>query len=249
MKEVSEFEARLLRILRCLMHRASIDQTLALLVQPVARPRCLSRTCVELIQDGLSKGVTAWLARSGWMNARTLRNGDVASGRLWLRHHPSSMALTFSRNSMELLIWLTAENFAEPTVPLELDANTVTIGDRLLMLMTFSALRTTVGVNVLVRQSGFSTHGLTSILFPESAALIPGFSEPNLGFWFQPETTWVLEALQSRLRGSGLWSRTPNVSRQITTMFSRLVSISRECSMICLPMLSVPEEEICAYSF
>ena len=74
MKEVSEFEARLLRILRCLMHRTSVEQSLSLFVQSVPRPRCLSRHCVELVQDGLSKGVTEWLARSGYLSGQFCEN-------------------------------------------------------------------------------------------------------------------------------------------------------------------------------
>lgn len=199
MKEVSEFEAKLLRILRCLMHRTSADQSLSLFVQTTPRPKCLSRQCIELVQDNLSKGVTEWLARSGWMTGRFLRNQSVVTGRLWQRHPPESVRLTFSRNSMELLIWLTTENFSDPASPVAIDVETVTPGDELLMLMTFSALRSTLGAAILVKQPGFRNHGLLALLFPEVVAVLNGFEDPNVRIWCEPDRAWILEALQSKL--------------------------------------------------
>ena len=202
MKEVSEFEARVLRILRCLMHRASVEQMLSLFVKPIQRPNCLSRNCVELVQDALSKGVTEWMARSAWTVNRSLHGDTISSGRLWERHAPEAMKLTFSRNSMELLIWLTAENFSEPTAPVGINTETMTVGDRLLMLMTFAAIRSTLGGPVLMQQPGFSGHGLIALLFPEAIGTIvkkPKSLELNLDFWCHPERCWILEALQSKL--------------------------------------------------
>jgi hypothetical protein len=199
MKEVSEFEAKLLRILRCLMHSTSADQSLSLFVQATPRPKCLSRQCIELVQDYLKKGVTEWLARSGWMTGRFLRHQAIVAGRLWERHPPESLRLTFSRNSMELLIWLTAENFSDPASPVAIDVESVTPGDELLMLMTFSALRSTLGAAILVKQPGFRNHGLIALLFPEVVAVLNGFGEPNISIWCQQDRAWILEALQSKL--------------------------------------------------
>lgn len=199
MKEVSEFEARLLRILRCLMHHMTVEQALSLLVKPIKRPRCLSRNCVELVQDGLSKGVTEWLARSGWTNSRFLRNGDVVSGRLWERHSADTLQLSFSKNSMELLIWLTSANFAEPRSQADLDVRELTLGDRLFMLMTFSAIRSTLGGPVLMKQPGFASHGLIGLMFPSDVGVMAGKSEPDLKFWCLPDHCWVLESLQAGL--------------------------------------------------
>lgn len=200
MKEVSEFEARLLRILRCAMQKMTVEQALALLVKPMKRPKCLSRNCVELVQDGLSKGVTEWLARSGWANSRFLHNAAVVSGRLWGRHSPEALQLSFSKNSMELLIWLTAVNFAEPKSPANIDERTLTPGDRLLMLMTYAAIRSTLGGPSLLKQPGFEQHGLIGLMFPSDVAVVKGKKkEPDIAFWCQLEHCWVLEALQTEL--------------------------------------------------
>lgn len=205
MKEVSEFEARLLRILRCLMHRMPVEQTLALLVKPIRRPRCLSRNCVELVQDGLSKGVTEWLARSGWPDRRFIQNEAIVEGRMWERHPIDKLQLSFSANSLKLLIWLTASNFVEPNSAAKINPKALTVGDRLLMLMVFAAIRSTPGGPTLLKQPGFSEHGLISLMFPADVGVVTRSSEPDVTFWCQPQHSWVLETLQSRL--SQQWFR------------------------------------------
>lgn len=199
MKEVSEFEARLLRIVQCLMHHTTVEQTLALLVKPIRRPRCLSRNCVELVQDMLSKGVTEWLARSGWSNSRFLQDSEVVSGRLWHRHPTPSLKLSFSSNSMELLLWLTSQNFVEPKSHPQITKRDLTLGDRLLLLMTFSVIRATLGGPVLLKQPGFRGHGLIELMFPKDVAVSTSSVEPQLEFWCQRDHAWVLESLQDKL--------------------------------------------------
>lgn len=199
MKEVSEFEARLLRILRAVLGRGSIDQVLAWLVHPIKRPKCLSRQCVELAQDFLSKGVTSWLAESGWASTSSLRADEVVSGRLWERHSVSSLSLTFSANSLELLIWLTSENFVKPDSSLNVDASTLTTGDRLLWLKTYTSVQRTLGGPLLLKQPGFSDHGLIPLLAPWHSGLSGNMTDPNLEFWCRSEHAWVLESLQPQL--------------------------------------------------
>ena len=51
------------------------------------------------------------LARAGgWRRERQLRSGQRVEGRLWERTPPGELGLTFSRQSLELLMWFTAEN-------------------------------------------------------------------------------------------------------------------------------------------
>lgn len=251
MKEVSEFEARLLRILRCLMHRMPVEQTLALLVKPVKRPRCLSRTCVELVQDGLSKGVTEWLARSGWPNRRFVKNEAVVAGRLWERHPTDQLQLSFSANSLEFLIWLTANNFAEPNSAAKINPKRLTVGDRLLMLMAFAAIRSTLGGPTLLKQPGFSSHGLIGLMFPADVGVMTKNSEPDVKYWCQPQLSWVLETLQSRLsqqwfriernkRGSSNDGDIRRIGEFQTRVLSQLFDIAEQQSRqdMCLFLLS-----------
>ena len=203
MKAVNEFEARLLRILRCLMGRVSVDQVLTLFVKSIDRPACLSRNCVELAMDYLSKGVTEWLARSGWQDDRFLVNEDqISSGRLWLRHSPEMLSLRFSPNSMEWLLWLTSENFVEPKQMPAFDSSLLTPGDRLLFMMTFDAVKNTLGADAVLQQSGLKNSGLIWLMFPDRVAECNFEGEPELDLWFHKDHIWVLEALQMRLSNS-----------------------------------------------
>lgn len=198
-KEVTEFEASLLRILRCLMHRVSVDQVLSLLIRSSKRPPCLSQNCVDLIRDGLSKGVTEWLARSGWHSSQFRRSNDpesVASGRLWNRHLHTSMQLTFSRNSLELLLWLTSENFADTKKLPAMDPSTLTLGDRVFLLMAFGALRTTLGATSLLNPAVCSDVTLAALLYPADVAILNKTASIQCDQLFDPKQIWLMEALQ-----------------------------------------------------
>lgn len=198
-KEVSAFEASLLRILRCLMHRVSVEQVLSLLIHTEKRPPCLSPNCVGLIQDALSKGTTEWLARAGWRTSqfRAVSDPDnVAAGRLWNRHSPSSMQLTFSRNSLELLLWLTSENFADAKTLPAIHVETLTLGDRVLQLMSFGALRTTLGASNLLKSSVCGGATLMALLYPGDVAILDAATPMIFDRLFDVKEVWLLEALQ-----------------------------------------------------
>lgn len=197
MKQVSEFEARLLRILRVIMGRGSIDQVLAWLVRPIERPRCLSADCVMLAEEYLARGTTEFLARGGWRSERFLQQETVVSGRLWERHPTDAMSLRFSASSLELLIWLTAENFVKPARSLQIDPTTLTVGDQLLFARTFLAVQDTLGAPTLGRQPGFAEHGLLGLLAPFTTGLQATAGEPDIDFWCQPAQAWILESLQA----------------------------------------------------
>src|SRR5688500_16050197 len=109
MLNVSRFEASLLRLLYYFLRREPIERALPLVEARCEPPACLSRGAVRLIQDALAKGCTFLLAqRGGWRDERHLRGERIASGRLWQRTPPADLGLTFSRRSLEFLIWITA---------------------------------------------------------------------------------------------------------------------------------------------
>src|SRR4051812_387856 len=111
MKEVSRFEANLLRVLRGIVQQTSVA---ALLEKPMPRPGCLGRAAVELIEDTLRKGVVQWLARQGWRRERFLRDGRPVDGRLWQRTPPSQLVLRFSPWTLEFLLQLVGGTLATP---------------------------------------------------------------------------------------------------------------------------------------
>lgn len=215
MKSVNEFEARLLRILRCLMGHVPVEQVLTLFVKTINRPRCLSRDCVELAMDRISKGVTEWLARSGWQQDHFLVDEDtVTSGRVWGRHATEHLGLKFSANSMEWLLWLTAENFVDPKKKPIINGERLTLGDRLLFFMTFAAVQKTQADSMLLQQSVLKSHGLVWLMFPDRIAEHKITGEPDINFWFHKDHVWVLEALQTRLVNS--WTKMESDKRNLS---------------------------------
>src|SRR5262249_7851157 len=118
MRVVSRFEARLLRILHALLGRAPLGPVLPLLQANCARPPCLSRAAVALVQDTLAKGCVLRLAQLGaWRRERHLRGEHGVEGRLWERTPLAELALRFSRHALDFLLWLTTANLESPKVP------------------------------------------------------------------------------------------------------------------------------------
>lgn len=100
---------------------------------------------------------------------------------------------------MQVLIWLTSENFADPQSGLVIHPDKLSLGDRVFLLMTFAALQSTLGGAVLMAQPGFSGHGLIELLYPASVAEMSEPHDIDIAFWLRKEHSWVLEALQMRL--------------------------------------------------
>ncbi|MEK6233727.1 MAG: hypothetical protein N2C14_03360, partial [Planctomycetales bacterium] len=143
-KSVSRFEADLLRILWFVLQRGPREQAISLLQATAKRPPCLSRDAVELIKDALSKGCVILLARNGgWRRERRIRNEEIREGRLWELTDPEDLAFSFSRQAMELLMWLTACNPKAENHPCPLQPASLTLGDRLLMFYVYESLRST----------------------------------------------------------------------------------------------------------
>ena len=96
-RQVSRFEFNLLRILRFMVGQFPADQGIQLVRAPIARPECLSRGAVELVQDTLAKACVLFLVRQGgWRNERYLRGNVPTPGRVWQRIPLDERSLTFS---------------------------------------------------------------------------------------------------------------------------------------------------------
>lgn len=200
MKVVSRFEANLLRILRYFLGRVPAEQALPLLVRPCPKPRCLSRTAVELVQDTLAKGCTLLLARGGgWRRERHLREDQVVEGRLWQRLPTAELALSFSRQSMRFLLWVTAAELPgdRPRTPPQLAE--LTPGDWLLFFYAHRALRQTGLAPGLRNQPFFLRNPLCRLAFPDDFADSPRDTVPDFRPWTRGVAAGILEALQEEL--------------------------------------------------
>jgi hypothetical protein len=203
MKSVSRFEANLLRILHCFLRRAPVDQVLALVMARSARPRCLSRNAVDLVQDALAKGCVYLLASGGgWQRARYLRGERAVEGRLWERSAPADLGLPFSRYSLDFLMWITAARPADQKPAWGPPETELTIGDRYLLYLAYAALRDTEAGQELASRLLFARHGLCRLTYPED------FTAPDVLPDLLPWTTGlgacILETMQPELAGRWL---------------------------------------------
>jgi hypothetical protein len=215
MKAVSRFEHRLLRILQCFLRHLPVEQVRSEIETRFEEdvPPCLSRAAVDLVQDTLAKGCTAILAGAvawrpegslrgdGWRRERFLRGEAVAEGRLWERTPPRHLGLTFSRHTLDFLIWVTSVKPTEAKTPWQPPEQELTVGDLFLLFLAFEALRPTYPGAVLRTRRPFTRHGLCRLAFPEEFR----DNEENPPADFAPWTTGVgaciLEALQRALAG------------------------------------------------
>src|SRR5262245_3192460 len=130
MRVVSRFESNLLRLLHFFLQRLPREQAGKLLAEARSAPPCLSRPAVELVQDALSKGCVELLVRSGaWRRERFLRGDRVAEGRLWVRTPPQVLGLSFSRHSLEFLVWVTSTRPGEWKSGWKPPEKRLTVGD------------------------------------------------------------------------------------------------------------------------
>lgn len=192
--EISRFEANLLTILRSFLGFGARGPLLSLLGQVHERPKCLSRTAVRLVEDSLSKGITLRLAEFGWRNERFVRDGETKTGRLWQRWTPAELGLTFSKASLNFLIWCTAtqcdrSSEFHPQSPL-------TIGDRLLLALAFDVIRGSDAAGRWSRQSTWRNDALCQLLFP-SELDVP--ASVSFDAWLTPRGQCILEVLQGEI--------------------------------------------------
>jgi hypothetical protein len=200
MKAVSRFEANLLHVLRYFLRKAPSAQAQPMIAKPLDPPPCLSRTCVELVQDTLAKGTMLLLAHArGWRRERFLREGRVLEGRLWQRTKPEELGLTFTRHSLRFLIWITSAEM--PTKPkTQPRAEDLAVGDWLLLYYAFAALRTTALAEGLAKLSWFSRNALCRLAFPGDFAEAGPETMPSFALWTTGVGAAILEALQGELR-------------------------------------------------
>ncbi len=201
MMTVSRFEANLLHLLYYFLGREPIERAARLLENRMSPPPCLSRPAVQLVQDALAKGCPERLARrGGWRVARHLRGEKIVQGRLWQRTAPAELGLKFSRQTLELLSWLTAcqPGDKEPAWPLR-EAE-LTPGDLLLLFFVHEGLRGLAdnwGADKLRQRPGFARHGLCRLAYPEDFTGQVG--SPDFAPWTTGLGACMLEALQPEL--------------------------------------------------
>jgi hypothetical protein len=179
---------------------APLEQAVGLVLERSKVPRCLSRQAVTLAQDALAKGCVLALARrGGWRKAAHLRGEQWVEGRLWERSTPSQLALTFSRHSLEFLIWITAAHPGDQHPAWLPHEKELTVGDQLLFFLAYEALRATEAGPPLRARMTFFRHGLCRLAFAGDFTSVPANRRPDFAPWTNGLGACILEALQPQL--------------------------------------------------
>jgi hypothetical protein len=228
-KVVTRSEADLLHLARGLLEIEPRERIETLLLVEQNAPRELHPAALELLQQTLAQGTVQLLVRAGgWRCADFLRNGTGASGRLWERTLPADLALHFSANSVHFLCWLLVTNLSKgkaAPVPEECPS-APTVGDRLLALSAFEALRQTPGVAAVLRHPLLAGDGflqLASIdewLVQQQAEA----SACDFDIWMQSPGSAILEAWTPRL--SAVWDQL-ETDKQSLIKADELLAVSR----------------------
>jgi hypothetical protein len=199
---VSRFEAVLLRMLRGFLkpafsEGAGLEKSAA--AGKLAMPKCLSAACLHLVRDTLGKGCVLYLAKAGgWRREKHLRHGRAATGRLWERTPVPELGLSFSKHSIELLMWLAAGR-PDKNQGWEPPEAELTIADRFLMFLAYEGLRETEARQAFLSRTLFAQHGLIRLFFPEDFAAVTANPALDMAAWTRDLGASILEAMQPRL--------------------------------------------------
>jgi hypothetical protein len=227
MKAVSRFEADLLRLLHALLGAAPISGVFALIGPRHARPACLSRDAVALVQDALAKGCVLRLAREGgWSRARHVRGERVVTGRLWDRTPPDALGLDFSAETLEFLLWLLCDEPGSRPARWGNDGTNLALGDRVFLFLAYEALRPSPFSMALRSLPVFASHGLCRLAFPEDFTAAPACGTTELTPWCDGTGAYVLEVLQLFL--ARRWTALEEHKRQSDVAHLRAVTRVQE---------------------
>ena len=214
--EVSRFEYNLLSIARFLLGHGSPDQAARWLNQTFTpAPQCLTRTCVTLLQDILSKGVVLELIHAGgWRNERFLRRGQPSLGRLWERLPLEERALEFGPVSLEFVFWLTADKPHDDKLKWDANPSSMTPGDLLFLALALQAMQPfDEMVQAMVRKSAFHGNPFCWLMSP---AMFTRRTEPQIPDFvrcFRPEMASIIESMQPYL--TACWIRSERAKGQL----------------------------------
>lgn len=196
-KMVSRFEANLLRILRFFLKQAPAEQSLRLINDRFDRPKCLSADAVNLVRDSVAKGCVLYLVRAGaWKRDRFLRDGGAKYGWLWERTPVDRLTLSFSKQSLDFLMWVTAHRPKEARPVWQSDDASQTIGDRLLYFLAYESMRADADLAAAMRASStFAENALIWLTHPNDFAGAQ-IDVPTFDVWLNEPGSLILEAMQ-----------------------------------------------------
>lgn len=234
LRTVSKFDHDLLTILRYLLGQIPGRQAFALIQAKQDRPRCLSRNCIELVKDTLSKGLVLHLTRiGGWRHESFLEREQPIAGRVWNRIPLTERKLVFGEPVLEFLIWLTTDSVDEKNDKW-LSVRDLTAADEFFFAVAFDRLRTDPTVLAALRlRNAFSANPFCWLIAP-GEFIGTGGQAPDFRPLFTGTRAAILECLQpwltrhwissERQKGAIVdWTEMQRVARGEAAMLSSIV--------------------------
>ncbi len=196
MRAVTRFEANLVRVMRAVLTDTPAEPLAPLFARPCARPKCLTRDAVDLLEDTFRKGTVHWLARQGWRRERFLRAGVPVMGRLWERAEPDPPGVAFSHWALEFLVQFVSGTVGSMVPKLE----ELSLGDRLVICLTYRWARPlSVAETLRKKWTPLIQDGLSQLAFVEDFADGSRKFRIDWQTWATGPGSYLLEAMQGWL--------------------------------------------------
>lgn len=234
---VSRFEGDLLTILQGFLGRLPPSALAALLHRTSARPTCLSRPAVELVQETLAKGATQLIARGGWKQDRFLRAGQMVTGAVWQRTSPRELGLDFSPRTLDFLIWATATaaNDSQQLWTPKRKSPRGTLGDSWLLTQAYRAVRGVEAGRLWRQREPWRSDAWCQLHFAVDFSLAAGSPPLDFAPLLTPAGIALLEAGQKEL--ADCWLAMETAKAQVT-LPGRLRSMAISQGRVLTPFLA-----------
>ncbi|MFK7768139.1 MAG: hypothetical protein AB8B55_13025 [Mariniblastus sp.] len=217
MRTVSRFESNLLKIVYCVFGNYPVANTHPAVRQPCNKPVCLSRDTVELVEAAIAKGITQKLATDcGWKNQTFLRNEKPKTGRVWERTVPSELGLSFSKHSLDFLVWVTTADLSRKKFWREPNIDELTLGDQFLLFSVIDKFSESVFAQTWRSKKVFRRNGLYALMNAHRVNLKHIGEDSDFEIWTSGEGSLILEAMQGSI--ANRWIEMEQYKTRITSV-------------------------------
>ncbi len=121
------------------------------------------------------------------------------AGRLWQRVAAAARQLHFSAATLELLLWLTANDATKAVSKRNRKLQPLSSGDMAFIVLAFLTIEHTLVAGPWLQQSMLAESALLPLLAPELDLPLSSKQRQGWDQWLTPERVWILEVLQPLL--------------------------------------------------
>ncbi len=216
LRKVSRFEQDVIRIARFIYGAIPFEQISPIFQTKSTPPPCLSRNCVELVQDTLSKGTILRLIRmGGWRPDSYLRGNQIVKQRVWDRFALRERSLAFSDQPLAFLRWIATEPQNKLSTGWDYGDTQFTPADQLFFAFVLDAFRPDpTRYEVFRHLKPFANNPFCWLLRPSDFVGPTPATVPSLRTLFSGVGLMIFESLQPHLAQQ--WLTTERLKLQQT---------------------------------